>query len=357
MTTVAPPVELDALSRGALDLIRHSPHDPAMDRRRFLLTLLAGTLAAPLAAEAQAAMKLPQLGLLSSGPPSPDRLAGLEAFREGLRERGYVEGQNIAIEYRWAEKPEQVQELATELVRLKVDVLVAADPPAVRAAKKATPKVPIVMVQSIDPIGQGYVASLARPGGNMTGLTWDSQFEISGKYLELLKAAAPKITRVAGLIDPTTPGIEPYRKAGEAAAPSLGLALRHVEWSTPAELERAFDAMASHRAEALLVYGSALTVAHLKRIVALAEKGRLPAIYIFPDAVRFGGLMAYSPNRAEFYRRSARYVANILKGAKPAELPVEQPTKFELIINLKTAKALGLTIPPSLLARADEIIE
>jgi putative tryptophan/tyrosine transport system substrate-binding protein len=302
-------------------------------------------------------MRLPQLGVLSGGPPSPDRLAGLDAFRDGLRERGYVEGQSIAIEYRWGENPEQVQEFATELVRLKVDVLVAADPSAVRAAKRATLTIPIVMVQSLDPVGQGYVASLARPGGNMTGLTWDSKFEITGKYLELLKAAAPRITRVAGLIDPTNPGIEPYRKAGEEAAPGLGLALRHVEWSTPADLERAFDAMVSQRAEALFVYGSALTVAHLKRIVALAEKRRLPAIYIFPDAVRFGGLMAYSPNRAEFYRRSARYVASILKGAKPADLPVEQPTKFELVINLKTAKALGLTIPPSLLARADQVIE
>jgi putative ABC transport system substrate-binding protein len=312
-----------------------------MDRRRFLLTAMAGALAAPPAVEAQAAMKMPQLGLLSGGPRSPDRLAGLDVFREGLRKRGYVEGQNIAIEYRWAERPEQVQELATELARLKVDVLVAADPASVRAAKRATRTIPIVMVISLDPVGQGYVASLVRPGGNITGLTWDSKFEITGKYLELLKMAVPKITRVAGLIDPTNTGLQPYRKAGEEAAPSLGVTLRHVEWSTPAELERAFDAIASQRAEGLFVYGSALYLTHLPRIVALAGKGRLPAIYVFPEAARLGGLMAYSPSRAEFYRRSAGYVASILKGAKPADLPVEQPTKFELVINLKTAKTFS----------------
>jgi len=328
-----------------------------MNRRRFLLISLAGVLAAPPAVEAQAAMKLPQLGLLFGGPRSPDRRAGLDEFREGLRERGYVEGQNIAIEYRWAEGPAQALELATELAHLKVDVLVAADPVAVRAANRATTTIPIVMIISLDPIGQGYVTSLARPGGNITGLTWDSKFEITGKYLELLKAAVPKSTRVAGLIDPTNAGIQPYRRAGEEAAPSLGLTLSHVEWSTAADLERAFDAIASQRGQALLVYGSALTLTHLPRIVALAEKGRVPAIYVFPEAARLGGLMAYSPSRAEFYKRSARYVVSILKGAKPAELPIEQPTTFELIINLKTAKALGLTIPPSLLARAAQVIE
>ncbi len=328
-----------------------------MDRPRFLLTSLAGALAGPVAAEAPAPLKLPQLGMLSGGPRSPDRLAGLDEFRAALRKRGYVEGQNIAIDYRWADGPEQVQQLATELARLKVDVLVAADPASVRAAKRATTTIPIVMVISLDPVGQGYVASLARPGGNITGLTWDSEFEITGKYLELLKVAVPKISRVTGLIDPTNTGLQPYRKAGEEAAPSLGVTLRHVEWSAPDQLERAFDTIASQRAEALFVYGSALYLTHLPRIVALAGKARLPAIYVFPEAARLGGLMAYSPDRAEFYRRSAGYVASILKGAKPADLPVERPTKFELVINLKTAKTLGLTIPPSLLARADQVIE
>jgi putative ABC transport system substrate-binding protein len=278
-----------------------------MDRRRFLLTSVVGALTAPPAVEAQTAMKMPQLGVLSGGPRSPDRLAGLEVFREALGTRGYVEGQNIAIEYRWAERPEQVQELATELARLKVDVLVAADPTSVRAAKRATTTIPVVMVISLDPVGQGYVASLARPGGNITGLTWDSEFEITGKYLELLKVAVPRIARVTGLIDPTNTGLEPYRKAGEEAARSLGLTLRHVEWSGPDQLERAFDAIASQRAEALFVYGSALYLTYLTRIVTLAGKARLPAIYVFPEAARLGGLMAYSPSRAEFYRRSAAY--------------------------------------------------
>ncbi|HEV2055927.1 MAG TPA: ABC transporter substrate-binding protein [Methylomirabilota bacterium] len=327
-----------------------------MDRRTFLSVL--GFLAAPLAAEAQQPAKISRIGFLSpSSPSDPPMQHSLEVFRHGLGELGYVEGQNIAIESRWAEgKYDRLPGLAAELVRLKVDVIVTAAVPAIRAAKEATSTIPIVMAVVVDPVATGLVASLARPGGNITGLS-NMAPELVGKQLQMLKEVVPKASRVAVLWNPANPGNAPQLREAEAAARTLGVRLQPVEARDPNDFDGAFAAMIRQQAGALIVLLDVMFTDHRTRIADLAAKSRLPAVYGLSEHAEAGGLMAYSASRAALFRRAATYVDKILKGAKPADLPVERPTKFELVINLKTAKALGLTIPPSLLVRADRVIE
>jgi putative ABC transport system substrate-binding protein len=322
-----------------------------------VLALVLALVATPLAAEAQRAGKVPRIGFLSF--LSASVMVHREAsFRQGMRELGWVDGQNIVIERRFAEgRHEKLHELAAELVRLKVDVIVAPSNVATLAAKQATPTIPIVMVVSADAVGQGFIASLARPGGNVTGLSSDPGPEIAGKRLDLLKEAVPKLSRVGGLIDPGFPASAVYRNVAEAAAPKLGMTLQHAEVREPTHFEKAFAAMIQQRAQAILVYGSTMFLSHLREIVDLTAKHRLPDIYWNRDAVAMGGLMSYGVSHPDLYRRAAAYVDKILKGAQPAEMPVEQPTKFELVINLKTANALGLTIPQALLLQADHVIQ
>jgi putative ABC transport system substrate-binding protein len=330
-----------------------------VDRRRFLLTSLAGALATPLAAGAQQAEKLPRVGFLSAHSGSdPQVQRSLEAFRQGLRELRYVEGQSIAIEYRWAEgKVERLLELAMQLVRLKVDVIVASGGlPVAQAAHQATKTIPIIMTGPADPVAAGLVASLARPGGNITGLAIISH-ELVGKELELLREVVPKVSRVAVLWNPTNPGNTLQMRAAEASAQTLGVRLQSLEARGPGEIDQAFAAMTRERAGALLVLLDSMLLAQRGRIADLAAKNRLPAVYGLRLHANAGGLMAYAANPLHVSRRIASYVDRILKGAKPADLPIEQPTEFELVINLKTAKALGLTIPQSLLLRADQVIQ
>jgi ABC-type uncharacterized transport system substrate-binding protein len=323
-----------------------------MDRRRFLLTSLACALAAPRAAEAQLAGRVPRIGILRTGSP-PDPF--VEAFRQGLRELGYEEGRNISIEYRWAEgRDEQLSGLAADLVRLKVDVIVASGSPA-RVARRVTNTIPIVMPVANDPVGEGIVASLARPGGNVTGLASLSE-GLPGKWLELLKEVLPKMSRVAVLWHPVAEAGQ--LGVSEAAARLLGVRLRALRVQQMDEFGPAFADAVRNRAEGLIVLSSAFFFEHRTLLVELAAKHQLPTMYHQQEfVVGSGGLMSYGPNLRDLFRRSATFVDKILKGAKPADLPVEQPTKFDLVINLKTAKALGLTIPPSLLARADQVIE
>jgi len=327
-------------------------------RRAFLLTLAVGLATMPPAAEAQQAGKVPRIGFLSpSSPSDPRNQRRLEAFRQGLRELGYVEGRNIALEVRWAEgKFERLPDLAAELVRLKVDVIVVSAVPAIQAAKEATRTIPIVMAVVVDPVATGLFASLARPGGNITGQSMMAP-ELVGKQLELLKEMVPKVSRVALLWNPDNAGNTPQLRAAEAAARTLGVRLQPLEARGPSQIDSAFAAMTREQAGGLIVLVDALLVLHRTRIADLAVKARLPAVFGLRDHAEAGGLMAYDANQLNLYRRAATYVDKILKGAKPADLPVEQPTKFELIINMKTAKALGLAIPPSLLQRADEIIQ
>ncbi len=331
-----------------------------MNRRRFLATLagLGGMLAAPLAAEAQQAAKVPRIGLLANNLAASPHLR--EAFLQGLRDLGYVEGRNLVIEYRDAEgKPERFPALAAELVALKVDVIVAPTTLAAVAAKQATRTRPIVFATAGDPVNSGLVTSLARPGSNVTGLSILAP-ELVGKRLELLTQAVPGVSRVAVLWQPGSMGERMDKdmlKEADGAAQALGVRLHFVEARGPADFDRAFSDMTRARAGALTVLGSTMFSNERRRLVDLAAKNRLPAVYTSREFVDAGGLMAYGPNLADMYRRAATYADRILKGAKPADLPVEQPTKFELVINLKAGKALGLTIPPSMLARADEVLE
>jgi putative tryptophan/tyrosine transport system substrate-binding protein len=328
-------------------------------RRAFLGALAGGFVTAPLAAEAQQAGKVNQVGYLTPGSPSdPGRQRRFDAFRQGLRELGYVDGQNIAIEPRWAEgKYDRYPALAADLVRLKVDVIVAQSGEATQAAQQATRTIPIVMSLVLDPVGIGLVPSLARPGGNVTGTSFMAP-DLVGKQLDLLKELVPKVSRVALLLHPTNPGGALYLREAEAAARILGMRLQTLEARNPQEIASAFAAMTRERAGALLIFPDSYFGTQRRQIAELAEKRRIPAISGGTlEYAEAGGLMVYSPNILDLERRAATYVAKILKGAKPADLPVEQPTKFELIINLKAAKALGLTIPPSLLRRADQIID
>jgi len=338
-----------------------------MQRRGIgiIAVLLISILTPPLAAEAQQAGKVHRIGFLSpSSPSDPERLAspfgerGLAAFRQGLRDLGYVEGQNIAIEYRWAEgRFERLPDLAAELVRLKVDVIVSVVTQATLAAKNATGTIPIVLVAAGDPLGSGLVANLARPGGNVTGPS-SMYGDLAGKQLELLKETVPKVSRVAVLWNPANAVWQAQMlRQTEIAARALGLQVQLLEARGPDELEGAFAAMTRERVSALLVQVDVIFALHARRIADLAAKRRVPAMYGSREHVEAGGLMSYAPNVPDLFRRAATYVDKILKGAKPADLPVEQPTKFELVINLKTAKALGLKIPQSILIRADEVIQ
>ena len=331
-----------------------------MDRvqRRDFLIAAGVLLVAPLAAEAQQAAKIARLGFLGN---SATALAHLrDAFLQGLRDLGYVEGRNLMIEYRYAEgKLERFPALATELVALKVEVIVAPPTPAAQAAKQATKTIPIVFAGAGDPVTSGLVTSLARPGGNVTGLSGFSP-ELVGKCLEQLKQAVPRVSRVAVLWHPGGQGERSEKdmlKEAEIAARALGMRLQIVEARGTAEFDRAFSDMTTARADALTVLPSNMFNIERRRLADLATKNRLPAVYQFREYVDAGGLMAYGANLADLNRRAATYVDKILKGAKPADLPVEQPTKFELVINLKAAKEIGLTVPQSVLARADEVIQ
>ena len=328
-----------------------------MDRRAFIHTLTGGLLAAPLAAQAQPAGKVYRIGYLAGGT-STSAPHLLEAFRQGLRERGWVEGQNIVIDYRFAEgRLDRLPDLAAELVRLKVDIIVATPTPSAAAAKNATGTIPIVMIGAGDPVGQGLIASLARPGGNVTGLSYGVGQEIFGKQLALLKEAVPKVGRVAVLWNPAVPTLAPAIREVKVAARSLGVQLQLLEARGPHDFDGAFAAMVKERVQALLVLVDPMFSFHRTRLADLAAKSRLPAVYTNRLPVEAGGLMSYGPSFPDLWRGAATFVDKILKDAKPADLPVEEPTKFELVINLKTAKALGLTIPPSLLQRADQVIE
>ena len=314
-------------------------------------------LALGVTAEAQQPKKVPRIGYLSatSGPTNAGRF---EAFRQGLRELGYVEGKNIFIEWRFAEgKLDRLPALAAELVRLKVDVIVTTGRIPTRAAKEATSTIPIVMTQDSDPVANGFVASLARPGGNITGLSTLAP-ELSGKRLELLKEIIPKLSRVAVFGTSTTPGNAQILREVELAAGAFEVKLQYLDVLSPKDIETAFRAAGKGRAEAVLIMlAGAIALPHRAEIVDLAEKSRLPAIHLSSLYVDAGGLMSYSANLTDLDRRAATYVDKILKGAKPADLPVEQPTKFEFIINLKAAKQIGLTVPPNVLYRADKVIK
>ena len=325
-----------------------------MTKKIILLALCSLLLAPNFSAAAQQPTKIPRIGYLIAA--SPSSFAG-EAFRQGLRELGYVEGKNIIIEYRFAEvKFDRLPALAAELVRLKVDVIVTGGPPSTRAAKEATVTIPIVMTQVGDPVGSGFVASLARPGGNITGLSSLGP-ELSGKQLELLKEIIPKLSRVAVFGTSTNPDNAQMLREVELAAGAFGVKLQYLDVLDPKDIENAFRAASKGRAEAfLMMVPGSIARAHRTQVVELAVKSRLPAIYQSRAYVEDGGLMTYGVNNTDLGRRAATYVDKILKGAKPADLPVEQPTKFEFIINLKAAKQIGLTIPPNVLARADRVI-
>jgi ABC-type uncharacterized transport system substrate-binding protein len=329
-----------------------------MDRRTFLAGTGAALLTAPRASEAQQAGKVYRIGLLQIQPR--ERLVPfLKAFEEGLRELGYVEGRNFVREYRFAVgQRERLPALAAELVRLKVDVIVTGTDPGTMAARQATTAIPIVMALGVDPVGAGLIASLRRPAGNVTGLLFAVGPEILGKRMEHLKEVVPGMSRVACFWNPDVPRYAALWEATEEAARKLGVTLLPVEVREPREIEGAFARITRERAQALVVIADPLALAAVRpEIPALAAKNRLPSSYASREAVEVGGLMSYGTSAPDLFRRAAGYVDKILKGAKPGDLPVEQPTKFELVINLKTAKALGLTIPPSLLMRADQVIE
>ena len=304
----------------------------------------------------QSAAKIPRIGFQLDGTASAIT-ARIEGFRQGLRELGYIEGKNIIIEWRSAEgKPERRSEIAAELVRLKVDLIVSAGPTVTRVVKEATSTIPIVMAQDTDPVGSGFVTSLARPGGNITGLSALAP-EMSGKQLELLKQIVPKLSRVAVIGNSTNPGDAQALRETVLAAGSFEIYLRYLDVLDSKEIETVFRAAVKGRADAVLLLGNPILNAHRKQIADLAEKHRLPATYARPEYVEAGGLMYYGTNYNDLFRRAATYVDKILKGAKPADLPVEQPTKFEFIVNLKAAKQIGLKIPANVLAKADRVIK
>ena len=322
-------------------------------RRREFITLLGGTVIAwPLAARAQRTATIPRIGYLSAGSPPAN-----PAFWQGMRNLGYVEGQNILVEYRWAEgKPERLPELAADLIRLKVEVVFAFGTQAALATKSIATTTPVIFHTHAVPVEAGFAASLARPGGNLTGLTLMAR-QLVGKRLALLKEPLAATSRVAVLVNTINPGMQSTLRHLEAAAQSLAVELQILEARTPDEVESVFGSVVSHRASALYATLDPLFLDRRTRIVEFAASKQLPALYDVKPFVEAGGLMSYGPNFADSFRRVASFLDKILKGAKPADLPVEQPTEFDLVINLKTAKAFGLEIPPTLVARADEVIE
>jgi putative ABC transport system substrate-binding protein len=327
-----------------------------MMRKITVLTLCAMLFALCVSAEAQQPGKVSRIGYLITSSPSAIA-PRMDAFQQGLRELGYIEGQNIVIERRHAEgKLDRIPELAAELVRLNVDVIVTSGPTATRPAKGATSTIPIVMTFDDDPVGSGFVASLAHPGGNITGLSTLAP-EISGKQLELLKEIVPRLFRVAAFGTSTRQGTAQALKEMELAAGALAVKLQYLDIEDPKDIETAFRAASKGRADALLVLQSPVFNSQRAQIANLAQKSRLPAAYPRREFVEDGGLMSYGASISDLDRRAATYVDKILKGAKPADLPVEQPIKFEFIINLKAAKQIGLTIPPNVLARADKVIK
>lgn len=327
-----------------------------MSTRREFITLLTGAATWPLAAEAQQPTKVARIGRLSplSVAAEAPMLAGL---RQGLNELGWIEGQNLAFELRFADgNLDRLPQLADELVREKVDVIVTGSSPGASAAKNATSTIPIVMVTTGNPVQGGLIANLARPGGNVTGVTALGQV-LNVKRLELLKEAVPNLKHVAILTNPASPYTDPFLQESEAAAHALGIEVRVLGAREPHDLERAFEAIVNERAEALMVLSDPMFISHRRRIVELAVKNRLPSVFGERGSVHAGGLIFYGASLPDMYRRAATYVDKILKGAKPADLPVEQPTAFELAINLKTAKVLGLELPWFLQQRSDEVIE
>jgi putative ABC transport system substrate-binding protein len=323
-----------------------------MTRRNFIALLGGAAAAWPLAARAQQQTKIRRIGFLGLAP----EFSGVEALRAGLRDLGYIEGTNLVIEWRWAEKVDQLPELAAELVRMNVNVIVAPSSTFVEAARQATASIPIVFTVHADPVGLGHVASLAQPSGNVTGLSM-LLTELAAKGLEMMKEAVPHATRIGLLWNPTTPSHLRALKAVEGAAEKLSVELHMVAARTLEDFDGAFSAMSREAAGAFLVVASPLFVAQRVPLAELALKHRLPGMFPFKENVEAGGLMSYGADRDDLYRRAATYVDKILKGVKPADLPVEQASKYQLVINLKTAKALGLEVPPTLLARADEVIE
>ena len=327
-----------------------------MERRRFIEVIAGGFVAAPLAAEAQQARKVYRIGMLETRSPELNA-ANVDAFRQGLWELGYKEGQNLEIVYRSSDgRDERFPGLAGELVRLKVDLILTRGTPAALAAKSATGAIPVVMAASGDPVGSGIVKSLASPGGNVTGLS-SGITESYPKRVQLLGELLPGLKRIAAILNMGNPVIPPQWRIVEASARSLGIEAQLLDVRRPEDLRGAFAAAAKQRAEALVVGLDGVTQANLQPIAELAAKHRLPSIYPAKDYANVGGLMTYGSSDFHMYHRAATFVGKILKGAKPAGLPVEQPTKWEFVINLKTAKALGLTIPPSVLGRADQVIE
>ena len=324
-------------------------------KRREFITVLGGAATWPLAARAQQPAKVAQIGFL--GPaPAATYLPRLEALRAGLRDLGYVEGKNIAIEFRWAERVEQLPEMAAELVRMKVDIILASSSTYVEAARQATKTIPIVFALHADPVGVGHVASLARPGGNITGLS-TLLTDLAPKELEILKEALPQTTRIGILWNPTTPSHGPAVRAVEAAGQKLGVQLLLVPARSVEEFDGAFSTMTRERMGSLLVIGSPLAFSQRVPLAELALKHRLPGMFQSRENVEAGGLMSYGVDYNDLHRRAALYIDKILKGVKPADLPVEQASKYELIINLKTAKAIGLTLSEAFLLRADKLIE
>src|SRR5262245_9249064 len=328
----------------------------AMKKKILIFLLATMLLASVYLAEAQQRGKVPRIGFLAA--PSPSFFSTrMNAFRDGLHDLGHVEGKNIAIEYRYAEgKLDRLPALAADLVRLKVDVIVTSSAPGAVAAKKATGTIPVVFVTAGDPVDMGLVTSLARPGGNITGLTTHAP-ELSGKRLELLREVLPRITRVAVLWNPSNPGFSEMLKEMQAASQAHALQLQSLEVRSPEDFEAAFESITRGDSHAIIVVSDPFLNTHHRLILDLAGKHRLPAMYGGPEVVDAGGLMSYGPGFTDQYRRAATYVDKILRGMKPADLPVERPMKFELVINLKTAKQIGLTIPPNVLYRADRVIK
>lgn len=330
-----------------------------MNRRETVCALVAlGAAAAPLACLAQQQGKVWRVGFLSPQTRSDPLISQYnDAFLKGMRDLGYVEGRNLVVEWRFADgKSERLPGMAAELVQLKVDIIVAVSSPAISAAQKATTTIPIVMATTGDPVGSGFVKSLARPGGNITGLS-NMGGDLGPKLLDLLLSVVPKLSRVAVLVSPTSTTYRAISESVQASARKTAVKTLMAEASTPQDIENAFTMMARDNADAVLVGAAPFFTLHKQQIAELALKYRLPSVFGNRSIVEAGGLMSYAQNFVENYQRSATYVDRILKGAKPGDLPVEQPTQFDLVVNLKTAKALGLTIPQSILLRADEVIE